>query len=299
MHVAISGSSGLIGSTLRQALQRDGHQVTALVRRPPQATDEVMWNATDGVDPQVLTGIDAVVHLAGASLGGRRWSPGYKKVIRDSRVNGTTAISQSIAAATDGPRALLCASAVGWYGNTGSQIVDESAPPGHGFLAHVCEEWENATNSAEKSGVSVIHLRSGLVLSATGGTLGRMLPLFKAGLGGRLGSGEQYWPWISLVDEVRAIQFLLTKALDGYSGPVNLTGPLPVTNAEFTATLGQLLHRPTLMSVPRFALRFAFSDFADEAALASARVIPETLKNMEFEFHDSTVDEALRSALGR
>jgi uncharacterized protein len=295
--IAITGASGLIGSALVPVLEQDGHAVVRLVRRPPRDGGEIGWDpARRALDPAALAGVDAVIHLAGAGIGDRRWTAAYRRELRESRVDGTTTISEAIARAEPRPRALLSASAVGWYGDTGDRAVDETAPSGEGFLAELCREWEGATAPAERAGVRVAHLRSGLILAPGGGLLGRLLPIYKAGLGGRLASGRQYWSWISLADEIRAMRWLL----DGdQSGPVNLTGPQPVTNAEFSGTLGRVLHRPALLPAPALALRIAIGPFADEGVIAGQRVLPGVLTAAGFPFRHTTVERALRWATGR
>ncbi|TQS44542.1 TIGR01777 family oxidoreductase [Cryptosporangium phraense] len=297
MRIVVSGASGLIGTSLVNAVRADGHEVVRLVRREPGASDEVRWNpAAHDLAPDVVSGADAVVHLAGAGVGDRPWTSGYKRTLIDSRIDGTTTIATAVARAEKPPKVLVSASAVGWYGDRGDQVVREDEPAGAGFLADLCRTWEGATAPAEEAGVRVAHIRSGLVLARSGGLLGRIKPLFALGLGGKLGSGQQYWPWISLRDEVAAIQFVLEN--DGVRGPVNLTGPEPATNAEFTAELARQLHRPAVVPVPAFALRAALWGFADEGILAGQRAVPSVLLDHGFTFTDPTLDSALRYALG-
>ncbi len=236
MKIVITGSSGLIGSALVPALRDDGHTVLRLVRRPPAGADELRWDPpTRTLDPAALSGVDAVVNLAGVGIGDRRWTAARKRAVLASRVDATETVAAAVAAVDPRPRALLSASAIGWYGDTGDTTVDESAPAGHDFLADLCRRWEAATRTAAEAGVRVAHLRSGLVCGP-GGLLGRLLPLARLGLAAPLGSGRQWWSWISLADEVGAIRHVL--GADGIAGPVNLTGPEPVTNREFTTTLG-------------------------------------------------------------
>jgi uncharacterized protein (TIGR01777 family) len=296
--VAVTGSTGLIGSRLVPALAADGHDVIRLVRRTPRRADEHRWDPQHRrIDPGLLADVDAVVHLAGVGVADHRWTAKHKRQVLDSRVDGTTTISQAMAdaAAADParPRVLLSGSAVGWYGDTGDRVVDESAPAGTDFLAQVCVQWEAATAPAASAGVRVATLRTGLVLGP-GGLLARTLPIFRLGLGGRLGSGRQYQPWISLRDEVGAIRFLLTAPV---SGPVNLTAPGPVTNAEFTATLGRVLHRPAVLPVPAPALWVVLGEFARVGVLAGQRAVPAALTAAGFEFTDRDLDAALRAAL--
>ncbi len=294
MKIAVTGASGLIGSALVPHLLGQGHEVRHLVRRAPHGPGEVRWDPAEGeVDLDGLAGVDGVVHLAGAGVGDHRWTPSYQQTILQSRIQGTTTISRAVAQLSPQPRVLLSGSAIGWYGDSGEQAVDESAPVGAGFLADVVRQWEASTAAAEDAGIRVAHLRTGLVLSAKGGALGRMLPLARAGLAGRLGSGRQYWSWISLEDEVRAIAFLLDGTV---SGPVNLTGPVPVTNSVLTSTLGHVLHRPTLVAAPAFALRAALGGFASDI-LASQRVLPRRLEDAGFVHAHADVESALRAAV--
>lgn len=299
MKIVITGSSGLIGGALVRNLRADGHDVRRLVRRAPAATDEVRWNpARRQLDPALLSGWDAVVNLAGVGIGDRRWTTAHKRAALDSRVDATMTISEGIAAADQRPGTLISASAVGFYGDTGDREVDEKAPAGTGFLAGLCQSWEASTRPAEGAGVRVVHLRSGMVLARDGGIMSRIRPLFWLGLGARLGSGAQYWPWVSLVDEVAAIRFALDNDAGGHiSGPVNVTGPEPATNAEFTRLLGRTLHRPAVLSVPAFALRVALGEFADEGVLAGQRVRPGVLSAAGFPFAHRTVEDALRWAV--
>ncbi len=297
MRVAISGPSGLIGAALGRDLERDGHEVRRLVRRTPSGPGEVRWDpARHVLDPAALAGLDAVVHLAGVGIGDRRWTERHRRAVLESRVDGTTTISTAAARAEPQPACLVSASAVGWYGDTGSREVDETTSAGLGFLAEVCARWESATTPARDAGVRVARIRSGLVLSPDGGVLGRLLPLFARGLGGRVGSGRQYWPWISLLDEIAAIRFVIDRDI---AGPVNLTGPAPVTNAEFTRTLGQVLGRPAVLPVPATALRVALGGFADEGVLIGQRAIPRVLTEAGFDFTHRIVDDALRWATAR
>ncbi|WP_329121361.1 TIGR01777 family oxidoreductase [Streptomyces sp. NBC_01353] len=292
--IAVTGASGLIGSALVRSLRADGHQVSRLVRRPARTADEVEWDpARLYVDAAGLVGVDAVVHLAGAGVGERRWSEAYKKEIRDSRVLGTTAIAQALASLADPPKVLVCGTALGYYGDTGSRAVDESAPAGEGFLPSVCVEWEAAAAPAEEAGIRVAYARTGLVVAREGGAWGRLFPVFRAGVGGRMGDGRQYWSFISLHDEVAALRHLIET--DSLSGPVNLTAPEPVTNREVTAAMGRVLHRPTVCAVPAPALRLVLGDFAQDV-LGSQRVLPGRLSESGFRFAFPTIDEAIRAA---
>jgi uncharacterized protein (TIGR01777 family) len=288
--IAIAGSSGLIGSALTSALRAADHRVVRIVRRAPSNADEVFWNPDGGeFDPNALQGVDAVVNLCGVNVGAKRWSGAFKQSLRDSRIGPTEVLSNAVVEA--GVPALINASAVGFYGDTRGRVVEETAPPGDGFLAGLCEDWEAATEPAQRAGTRVVLLRTGLVLSPSGGMLSRIKPLFSLGLGARLGNGKQYMPWISLEDEVRALLFAIGHA--DIAGAVNLTGPAPVTNAEFTAALGRAVNRPTVLLVPGFALRTVLGEFADEGLLGGQRAIPAALERAGFEFHHNTIREAL------
>ncbi|OBB77903.1 TIGR01777 family oxidoreductase [Mycobacterium sp. 852014-52144_SCH5372336] len=294
--IAIAGSSGLIGTALVYALRATDHRVLRIVRRAPSNADEVFWNPDTGeFDPAMLAGVDAVVNMCGVNVGEKRWSGAFKQSLRDSRIGPTEVLATAVAEA--GVPVLVNASAVGYYGDTGSQITDETAPAGDGFLAHLCVDWEAATWPARQDGARVVFVRSGLVLAQAGGMLGRLKPLFSVGLGARLGNGRQYMPWISLEDEIRALLFAISH--DELSGPVNLTGPAPVTNAEFTTALGRAVNRPTPLMVPGFALRAAMGEFADEGLLGGQRAIPAALERAGFVFHHNTIGEALAFATAR
>jgi uncharacterized protein (TIGR01777 family) len=300
MKVAVTGSSGLIGPELVRSLRAEGHEVLRLVRRTPRTADEHRWEpAHHRIPPALLDDVDAVVNLAGVGVGDHRWTAKHKQQVLSSRVDSTTTVSQALADAAgrepDRARVLLSASAVGWYGDTGDRVVDETAPAGDDFIARVCVQWEAATAPAVAAGVRVATLRTGLVLGR-GGLLGRLLPLFRLGLGGKLGNGRQYMPWISLRDEVDAIRFLLTAPV---SGPVNLTGPTPVTNAEFTAALAAAVHRPALLTVPGPALHLALGEFARVGVLAGQRAVPAALQATGFSHTHSDLRSALQAAVVR
>ena len=291
--VAIAGSSGLIGSALMYALRATDHRVVRIVRREASNRDEVFWDPDTGeFDPKALRGVDAAVNMCGINVGAKRWSGAFKQSLRDSRIDPTEVLSAAVAEA--GVGVLINASAVGYYGDTGHRVADETAPVGRGFLAQLCRDWEAATAAAQQAGVRVVLARTGVVLSPRGGMLSRLRPLFSLGLGARLGNGRQYIPWISLEDEVRALMFALFH--DELSGPVNFTGPAPVTNAEFTAAMGRTVHRPTPLAVPGFALRILLGEFAEEGLLAGQRAIPAALENAGYEFRHNTVGEALAYA---
>ncbi|MGH4027779.1 TIGR01777 family oxidoreductase [Actinomycetota bacterium Odt1-20B] len=293
--VAVAGASGLIGSALTRSLADDGHEVVRLVRRAPRARDEVRWDpARSEVDADGLAGCTAVVNLAGAGIGDHRWSDAYKRELRDSRVRGTETLARAVTALAEPPRVFLCGSAIGYYGDTGERAVDETAPPGEGFLPSMCVEWEAAAAPAHEAGIRTVFARTGLVVARGGGAWGRLFPLFKAGLGGRLGDGRQYWSFISLHDEVAALRHLLD-ATD-LSGPVNLTAPHPRTNREVTAAMGRVLRRPTLFPAPAPALRLVLGEMAGDV-LASQRVLPTRLEESGFTFAFPGIEEALRAAL--
>lgn len=293
--IAVAGASGLIGGALVRSLRADGHEVVRLVRRAPRGTDEVRWDpAGRSVDTAGLAGCDAVVNLAGAGVGDRRWTEAYKKEIRDSRVLGTAALAEAVASLDAPPRVFVSGSAIGFYGDTGDRVVDEDAPPGDGFLPRLCVEWERAAAPAQEAGVRTVFARTGLVVAREGGAWGRLFPLFKAGLGGRLGDGRQYWSFIALHDEVAALRHLIdTRSL---SGPVNLTAPQPLTNREITAVMGRVLHRPTLLSVPAPVLRGVLGEMAGDV-LGSARVVPKRLLESGFSFAFPGIEDAVRAAL--
>ncbi|WP_329487339.1 TIGR01777 family oxidoreductase [Kitasatospora sp. NBC_01246] len=301
MRIAVTGSTGLIGSTLVRSLLADGHEVVRLVRHRsrtgprPDGTTAIGWNPLLGqVDRAGLAGVEAVVHLAGAGVGDRRWTDAYKREIRESRVLGTETLAVAMAELDKPPRVFVSASAVGYYGQTGDRVIDEDSPAGDDFLAEVCVEWEASARPAERAGIRVVHPRTGLVLSAAGGAGDRLFPLFRLGLGGRLGDGRQYWSFISLADEVAALRFLIDR--DDLSGAFNLSAPEPVTNAELTAALGRVLKRPTPFPVPEAALKTVLGELAVEVT-GSHRVVPRRLLEAGFRFEHPDVDSAVRAAL--
>jgi uncharacterized protein len=288
--IAIAGSSGLIGSALTSALRAADHRVLRLVRRAPSTADEIFWDPDTGeLDATALRGADAVVNMCGVNVAGKRWSGAFKQSLRDSRIGPTEVLSRAVV--ESGVPVLVNSSAVGYYGDARDRVVEESAPAGQGFLAGLCRDWEAATESATAAGVRVVLMRTGLVLSPSGGMVARLKPLFGLGLGARLGGGRQYMPWISLEDEVRALEFAIVN--DDLAGPVNGTGPAPVTNAEFTAALGRALNRPAPLAVPKFALRAVLGELADEGLLGGQRAIPAALERAGFEFHHHTIGEAM------
>jgi uncharacterized protein (TIGR01777 family) len=302
MRIAITGSSGLIGAALTASLRADGQQVVRLVRRPPRGNDEIRWDsrAADAGDP-ALSGVDAVVHLAGAGVGDHRWTAAYKAEIRASRVLATRALASALAATEPAPKAFICASAIGWYGDTRGREVTESAPAGKAFLSRVVHDWEAAADPAREAGIRVAHLRSGLVLGAGGGVLGRLALPARLGVLPRFGDGHQVMSWISLTDEIRAIRFLLDgEGADERSGAYNLTAPNPVTNDELTAALHAAFKRPDFrwLRVPSFLLKLGLGEMSAEL-LTSARVLPARLLDAGFSFEHPTVGAALAAELPR
>jgi hypothetical protein len=297
MRVLVTGSHGLIGTALVAALERDGHEVVPLVRSPP-GPGEITWDPARGeLDPSGLDKIDAAVNLAGEGLAEKRWTPEQKQRIRDSRVRSTDLLARRLADADHRPAVLVSGSAIGIYGDGGDAVLDEDSPVGSGFLADVCREWEAAASPASDAGVRVVLARTGIVLTPDGGALKKQLPLFKVGMGGRLGSGRQYQSWITLRDEVGAIIHALTT--ESLSGPVNLTAPNPVTNGELTKILGAVLGRPTLVAAPKFGLSAALGrEMVAEMLLAGQRVVPRRLQESGYVFRDPDLEPALRGLLG-
>ena len=295
MRIAVTGATGLVGQALCERLEADGHDVVKLVRRAPR-DGEAQWSP-DGEPASAVDGCDAVVHLAGENVAEGRWNGAKKARIRDSRVNGTSAIARGIAAAEKKPAVLVCASAIGIYGDRGDDVLDESSEPGSGFLVDVCREWEAAVEPARDADARVVHLRIGVVLSREGGALTKMLTPFKLGLGGRLGSGKQWMSWITRDDVVGALVHCLEN--DSVRGVMNGVAPSPVTNAEFTKTLGKVLGRPTIFPMPAFAAKAAFGEMAEALLLSSTRVVPTALQASGYTFGATDLEEALRGELGR
>jgi uncharacterized protein len=294
---AVTGSTGLIGSAVVDALRADGHQVVRLVRRPPAAADEAAWDPlapAGGLDAAALDGVTAVVHLAAAGVADRRWTAAYKAKIRDSRVRATQALVAGLMAMSARPDVLISGSAVGWYGDTGGREVSETAPAGTGFLPELVRDWEAAALAAGQAGIRVVTMRTGLVMTPTGGVLARLLPLFRLGLGARLGPGTQVMSWIGLGDLVSAVRFMLDRPALG--GPVNATAPGAVTNREFTSALAAAVHRPAFLAVPTPALRLALGGVASDL-LSSARVTPARLTAAGFRFQHPTLPAALAAEL--
>jgi len=288
--IAITGASGLIGTALVGHLKSEGHTVQRFVRRPVVAPDEIQWDPKTGyVDIEALRGVDAVIHLAGVGVGDKRWSKKYKAEILNSRLLGTTAIARAVSEVK--PQVFISASAIGWYGESGNRAVVESDRVGDDFLAAVCREWEAAADLAQ--GVRTVKIRTGLVLDPTGGALGKMLPLFRLGLGGKLGNGKQWWSWITLHDVIRAISFFLESKIEG---PVNLTSPNPVTNQEFTSALARAMHRPALFPAPAIGLKIALGGFSSEI-LGSKKVMPQELTNAGFTWDYPHITNALTALI--
>ena len=294
MRTAITGASGLIGSAVAESLTAQGHEVVRLVRREATAADEAEWDPLAGtVDLAALEGVEAVIHLAGAGVGDKRWTASYKRQIRDSRVLGTQTIARAVARLDPQPKVLVSGSAIGFYGDTGDREVDESSPHGDGFLSNVVVAWEASAAPASDAGIRVVHPRTGLVVAPHGGAWGRLWPLFRMGAGGRLGSGSQYWSFVSLRDEVAAIEVMIDD--DTMSGPYNVTAPHPVTNAEITAAMSEVVHRPAFAHVPSFVLKSVLGEMSSEV-LGSLRVVPTRLTQAGFTFTDPTIEDALAYA---
>ena len=298
MNVLISGSSGLVGSNLIPALKSNGHGVTRLVRREPEAGDEVRWDPSSGtIDKAGLEGHGAVVHLAGDNISKGRWTPQKKSRILDSRVDGTRVLSEALAGLDDPPEVMVCASASGYYGDRGNELLREESAPGDTFLSRVCREWEAAAEPARRAGIRVVNLRFGIVLSAEEGALGTTLPLFKIGAGGKIGSGRQYWSWVSIDDVMGVI--LHSLSTENLEGPVNVSTPEPPTNSEYTKTLGNVLNRPTLAPLPAPAAKIVLGEVADELLLASVRMEPAKLRNTGYTYQYPELESAFRHLLGR
>ena len=296
MKILVSGSHGLVGTALGKSLAAKGHELFALVRHAPETPSEVEWYPERGsLALSRLEGMDAVVHLAGESIAEGRWSDEKKKRISESRVKGTTVLSEALGNLKHPPQTLISASAIGYYGNRNDEILTEESAPGKDFLAGVCNEWEQAADSASRKGIRVVKTRFGVILSADGGALKKMLPPFRMGVGGRIGSGRQWMSWIALDDVVAGIEFAL--ATESLSGPVNFVAPHPVTNAEFTKTLGKVLSRPTIFPIPAFAVRLAFGEMADALLLSGQRVEPARLTKAGYRFQYDNLEASLRHAL--
>jgi uncharacterized protein (TIGR01777 family) len=298
MDVVVTGSSGLIGTALVAALTRAGHRPVRLVRRAAGGADEITWDPKAGtVDTASLEGIGGVVHLAGAGIGDHRWTDAYKRELVESRTGPTSLLARSLAGLDRRPGVLLSGSAIGWYGSRGDEVLTETSARGTGFLPDLCRDWEAATAPASEAGIRVAHLRTGIVLSAEGGALAKQLPLFKFGLGGRMGSGRQWMSWVSIEDEIGAIIHLLGTDV---SGPVNITAPNPVTNAEFTTTLGAALKRPTIFPIPSFGPKLLLGgELAESLLFTGARITPAALTATGFAFRHAVLADAFAALLGR
>ena len=294
MQVVVTGASGLIGSALVASLEADNHEVIRLVRRAPAGPGERTWDPNGEPDPSLVDGSDVVVHLAAETISGW-WTQRKKERILDTRVRGTKMIAESIAQARIKPKVLLSASGVGYYGSRKDEILTEASSVGRGFLADLAKQWESATKPALEAGVRVVHLRISVVLSKSGGALPQMLPPFRMGLGGKIGNGSQYWPWISIDDVVRAIRFAMTN--ESLSGPVNLCSPNQTTNKEFTKAIGRVLGKPTFFPLPSVAVTLLLGEMGQEALLTSERVEPAKLKQAGFQFNHPEIEEALRAVL--
>ena len=299
MKILVSGSHGLVGKALIDSLTTDSHEVMRLVRRARAfGAPEIEWHPNQGqVDAGHLEGFDVVVHLAGESIASGRWTDDKKRAIRESRVKGTTLLSEALARLSRPPSVFICASAIGYYGNRGDETLTEESAPGRDFLSSVCVEWENATKPAMEKGIRTVQSRFGVILDTEGGALSQMVTPFRMGIGGRVGSGKQWMSWIALEDVVNGLKFLI--ADKPVHGPVNFVAPNPVTNAEFTKTLGRVLSRPTLIPVPAFAARLVFGELADALLLSSQRVDPGVLEDKGFLFSWPTLEPALQHVLAK
>lgn len=297
MKVLVTGSTGLVGKELTPLMTTSGHEVFRLVRSNPTDANDIPWDPAKGeVHKARIEGLDGVVHLAGENIAGARWNAAVKKRIRDSRSVGTRVLCETLASLERKPKVLVCASAIGYYGDRGNEILTEDSAAGDGFLADVCQEWEAACEPARAAGIRVVNLRIGVILTPKGGALAKMLFPFRMGGGGVVGSGRQYWSWVAIDDVIGAIQHCLTH--DEIVGPVNCTAPNPATNYEFTKTLGAVLHRPTIFPLPGFAAKLALGEMAEALLLASSRVIPTRLQATGYQFRCPTLESTLRHVLG-
>lgn len=297
MKIAMTGSSGLIGTALRASFAGEDHDVLRLVRRPPERPNEIEWDPASGaLDSDALEGIDAAINFAGVGIGDRRWTQAHKRAVLDSRLDSTDLLSRTLATLDPRPRVLISASAIGYYGGRGDEILTEESSPGTDFVAEVCVPWEAATSPASEAGIRVVHVRTGLVMSKDGGILKQLLLPFKLGLGGRIGSGEQYWSWIDMSDEIAAIRFLLDR--DDLSGPFDLTAPNPLPFGEVVNILGEVLRRPTILPAPSLAMKALFGAERAEALLFNGqRVLPQRLLDAGFQFRFTELEDSLRHQL--
>jgi uncharacterized protein (TIGR01777 family) len=297
MKILITGATGLVGTELASLLMTQGHEVFRLTRKAPREPNDIPWDPATGNIPKArLEGLDAVVHLAGENIAGARWTPAVKERLRASRVEATRLLCETLAELQAPPKTLICASAIGYYGDRGDELLTEDSANGTGFLAELCRDWEAAAEPARKKGIRVVNVRIGVVLTPKGGALAKMLTPFKFGVGGVVGSGKQYWSWVAIDDVIGAIYHCLTRA--EISGPVNAVAPNSTTNADFTKTLGGVLHRPTIFPMPAFAARLALGEMADELLLSSARVVPKRLQETAYQFRCPTLELALQHVLG-
>lgn len=298
MKILVTGATGLIGRELTTLLTTAGHEVFRLTRKPPTEANDITWNPAAGTIPKArLEGLDAVVHLAGENIAKSRWTDAVKAEMRASRVQGTKLLCETLAQLQSPPKTLICAAAIGYYGNRGDEVMTETSSPGTGYLAELCREWEATAEPARQQGIRVVNLRIGVVLSPKGGALEKMLTPFKLGVGGVVGDGKQYWSWVAIDDVIGAIQHCLDHT--ELSGPVNAVAPNPSTNHDFTKTLGHVLHRPTIFPLPAFAAKLALGEMAEELLLSSTRVIPERLQQTGYQFRCPTLESALRHLLGK
>lgn len=296
MKILITGASGLIGTALQKSFKEKGYELLLASRKEPKSAAEIQWNAESGfTDPERLEGVDAIIHLAGENVSGLRWTEEKKAAIRDSRVSGTRSVVEAIAAMKQKPKVFIASSAIGFYGDRGDDVLVESSSPGTTFLADVCKAWETESRRAEDAGVRTVLMRIGIVLAKDGGALASMLTPFKFGVGGVVGSGKQWMSWIALDDVVRIFNFALET--ESLRGAVNVVAPKPVTNEEFTTTLGDVLYRPTILPLPAFAINMVFGEMGDALLLASTRVEPERLKNAGFAFETTNLRKALENAV--
>jgi uncharacterized protein (TIGR01777 family) len=296
MKILITGSHGLVGKALISELVKDGHEIVSLVRHKSEGASEIEWHPNQrSIDSERVSGFDVVVHLAGESIASGRWTDEKKRKIRESRVDGTTLLSRALAQSSKAPAAFISASAIGYYGNRADELLNEKSAPGNDFLAEVCVAWERATGEAEARGVRTVHARFGIILDQEGGALAKMLTPFRMGVGGRIGDGKQWMSWIALVDVIKGLKFVIEN--ESIAGPVNFVAPNPVTNGEFTKTLGDALSRPTLFPMPSFAVRLAFGEMADALLLSSAKVEPKRLQESGYRFEFENLQPALAAIL--
>ena len=296
MKILITGSHGLVGKALISELVKDGHEIVSLVRHKSEGASEIEWHPNQGsIDSERVSGFDVVVHLAGESIASGRWTDEKKRKIRESRVDGTTLLSRALAQSSKAPATFISASAIGYYGNRADELLNEKSAPGNDFLAEVCVAWERATGEAEARGVRTVHTRFGIILDQEGGALAKMLTPFRMGVGGRIGDGKQWMSWIALVDIIKGLKFVIEN--ESIAGPVNFVAPNPVTNGEFTKSLGDAISRPTLFPMPSFAVRLAFGEMADALLLSSAKVEPKRLQESGYRFEFEDLQPALAAIL--